>query len=59
VSVTDGLASLLLGLDNCDIDLFNFRHCQVQNYKSVQMKLKFCSQLLKAPQAKVNKVNQK
>ncbi len=43
---------------DCDIDFFNFRHRKVRKFKSVQMKLKFCSHLLKVLKAnlKVYKV---
>jgi hypothetical protein len=50
------LLDCLLG--NCGIDFLNFPHCQVKNFESVRMKLKFCSHLSKVPKAKakVNKV---
>jgi len=37
---------------NCNIDFKNFCHHQVKNFKSVRTKLKYCSQLSKAPKAK-------
>ncbi len=45
---------------SCDIVFLNFHHCKVQNFESVQKKLKFYSQLLKALKAKVkaNEVHQ-
>ncbi len=41
----------------CDIDVFNFCSCQVQNFKQVQERPQFCCKLSKSPKAKVKVSN--